>query len=353
VVQGGSAIAPAGNAVAPEIIAFPASDGFALNLHHYPCAAPRHAEPVIVVHGAGVRAGIFTPPTRTTFVDALSAAGYDVWLLNWRASIDLQPNEWTLDRAAVHDHPAAVEEIKRRTGAKTLKAVIHCQGSTSFMMAIVAGLIPDVTTVVSNAVALHTIVPKRAKLKSLLALPTIGRFITYLNPQWGISAPAGWPKLIDFWVRAMHHECQNAVCKHSSFTFGAGFPTLWRHENLNAPIHEWLKAEFAHVPLTFFRQMAGCLKAGHLVSTGQYSELPQDFVAQPPKTEARFAFFGGELNDCFLPESQQRTFEFFDRHAPGRHAFHEIKGYGHLDVFIGKDAARDTFPLLIAELGRS
>ena len=69
-----------------------------------------------------------------TFVHALIDAGYDVWLLNWRASIEMPPNEWTLDDAAVHDHPAAVRTVLDRTGAKTIKAVIHCQGSTSFMI---------------------------------------------------------------------------------------------------------------------------------------------------------------------------------------------------------------------------
>jgi hypothetical protein len=38
-------------------------------------------------------------------------------------------------------------------------AVIHCQGSTSFMMSAVAGLLPEVKTIITNAVSLHTVVP--------------------------------------------------------------------------------------------------------------------------------------------------------------------------------------------------
>jgi hypothetical protein len=339
-----------------EVIDFPARDGFKLNLWHASAPAPKGRRktrtPVVVVHGAGVRANVFQPPAKQTFVQALSAAGYDVWLLNWRASIDLPPNEWTLDDAAVNDHPAAVDKVLELTGAKTLKAVIHCQGSTSFMMSITAGLLPRVTTVVSNAVALHPVVPKIAHLKSRIATDTIGRMYTYLNPQWGLSAPGFWPKVIDWWVRAFHHECNNPVCKHSSFTYGAGFPTLWRHENLDEETHEWLKGEFAAVPMTFFRQMAKCLNAGSLLSTGKYDVLPKDFTAQAPRTDARFCFLGGQFNQCFLPESMARTFDFFDHHAPGRHAFHELAGYGHLDVFLGKNAATDIFPLIVDELGR-
>jgi hypothetical protein len=338
--------------VTPEIVDFAARDGFGLNFHHYPSVGAAQAGPVIVVHGAGVRADLFVPPTQETFVDALLDAGYDVWLLNWRASIDLKPNEWTLADAAMFDYPAAVKTVLERTGAKTAKAVIHCQGSTSFMMSIVAGQLPEITTVVSNAVALHPVVTRLAYMKSRYAITMVGKYMKYLNPQWGLSAPSGWPTVVDWFVRATHHECNNPVCKHSSFTFGAGFPTLWLHENLDDATHEWLKGEFAQVPMTFFNEMHDCIEAGALVSDGRHPELPRNFGAQAPKTDARFVFLGGQYNQCFVPESQQRTFDYFDRYAPGRHAFYELAGYGHLDVFIGKNAARDNFPLIVDELGR-
>ena len=88
----------------PELVEFAARDCFKLNLIHY-AGNTASAEPVIVLHGAGVRSNIFLPPTEQTFVDALLDANYDVWLLNWRASIDLPPNKWTLEDAAVLDHP--------------------------------------------------------------------------------------------------------------------------------------------------------------------------------------------------------------------------------------------------------
>lgn len=333
-----------------DIIHFAARDGFPLNLWHLRGSDGLKQQPVLVVHGAGVRANLFNPPTARTLPDLLAEAGYDVWLLNWRASIDLPPNLWTLDDVAVNDHPAAVDTVLKHNGASSLKVVIHCQGSTSFMMSIVAGLLPRVSTVVANAVALHTVVPTLARLKARFATNLVASAIDYLNPQWGLQVDGFVPKLIDFFVRAMHHECENAVCKHASFTYGSGMPTLWRHENLNDDIHEWLKGEFAHVPMTFFQQMARCIAKGNLVSTGKYDTLPVDFVAQAPRTDARFVFLAGQQNVCFLPESMWRTYDYFEHHAPGRHAAYEFAGYGHLDVFVGKDAARDTLPLIIDEL---
>src|SRR6266508_1446776 len=119
-----------------QVVPFTAGDGLALNLIHV-------RSPVPLVHGAGVRANLFRAPVETNVVDALIAHGYDVWLENWRASIDLPPNEWTLDQAAVHDHPEAVKTVVRETGWDDVKAVIDCQGSTSFMMSAVAGLVPQ------------------------------------------------------------------------------------------------------------------------------------------------------------------------------------------------------------------
>ena len=333
-------------------IPFVAADGLACNLIHVTGETRATKGPILLVHGAGVRANIFRPPVRTTFVDFLIANGYDVWLENWRASIDLPRNEWTLDQAALYDHPAAVRKVQEETGAQTLKAVIHCQGSTSFMMSAVAGLIPQVTTILSNAVSLHPIIPWISHQKIRYAVPAVGLLTPYLNPQWGEEAHGFVPRLLKALVTLTHHECDNGVCRFSSFTYGTGFPVLWRHENLDPAVHDWIRHEFADVPLTFFRQMGRCLDAGHLVRYERLADLPDDFTARPPRTNARFIFIAGELNQCFRWQSQQATFDWFEQHRPNYHALHVLGGYGHLDIFIGVNAARDVFPVLLAELDR-
>lgn len=338
----------------PQQYLFKTADGLTLGLTRKNGSQNNGEAPIIMVHGAGVRSRIFNPPRSDllNLDDALAQAGFDVWNLDWRASIDQPPNQWTLDRAAVYDYPAAIAKIKDVTGATEIKAMIHCQGSTSFMVSLVAGLLPDVSTVVSNAVSLHPVVPPLAKLKALYAVPSLGRFFPYLNPQWGISSPPGWPKVFDFYVRSIHHECNNPVCKWSSFTFGSGFPTLWRHENLDEATHDWLSAEFAHVPMSFFRQIGDSIKEGHLVMTGEFDELPTSIEAEAPKTDARVVFLAGEQNACFYPESQMRSYDYLERFAPGRHSFYKLPGYGHLDVFIGKHAPRDIFPIIIDEFSK-
>ncbi|HKP46415.1 MAG TPA: hypothetical protein VJT50_07435 [Pyrinomonadaceae bacterium] len=333
-----------------ELVPFTAGDGFGCNLIHIRGERAPSRGPVILVHGAGVRANLFRAPVQTTLVDELVSRGYDVWLENWRASIDLPRNEWTLDQAALYDHPAAIKKIVELTGADEVQAIIHCQGSTSFMMSAVAGLLPQVKTIVANAVTLHPVVPRFSETKLNVAVPIISLLTDYLNPQWGLHAPTITAKAISLLVNTTHHECKNAVCKQVSFTYGTGFPALWRHENLNNDTHEWLKQEFANVPLTFFKQMAQCVRKGNLVSVEGHNELPKDFCAQEPQTDARFVLTAGAKNLCFLPHSQVKTFDWLEKQRKGYHSLHVFPNYGHLDVFMGKNAARDTFPVILAAL---
>jgi hypothetical protein len=341
------------NGQTERVIPFQSGDGFRCNLLNVRGRQPPTRGPVLLVHGAGVRANIFRAPVPTTIVDYLVERGYDVWLENWRASIDFPPNAWTLDQAALYDHPQAVKTIVRETGAARIKAIIHCQGSTSFTMSALAGLVPEVDVIVSNAVSLHTVVPNFSVLKLNVALPFISLATPYLNPHWGIYAPTLPAKVISLMVALIHHECHNPVCKQVSFTYGSGFPALWLHENLSESTHEWVKQEFAAVPVSFFKQMASCVRRGHLVSVSGNPTLPVDFAAAPPKTTARFALFSGSKNLCFLPESQQLSYDYFNHHQKNVHSLNLIQNYSHLDIFMGQHAARDVFPLMLSELEKT
>jgi pimeloyl-ACP methyl ester carboxylesterase len=333
-----------------SVFSFKAGDGRDLQLLRVRGPKAPEKGPVLLVHGAGVRANIFRAPVSENLVQRLVREGYDVWLEQWRASIDLPFCRWTLDQAALYDHPKAVAKIVEETGWPCLKAVVHCQGSTSFTMSALAGLVPQVDTIVSNAVSLVPVVPRFARAKLNWALPVLHRMTECLNPRWGDEVADFSEWLIRSAALLVHHECSNAVCKMVSFTYGAGFPALWLHENLNPETHEWLRYEFARVPLTFFDQIRRCVAAGGLQSVEGFKELPEDFLAAPLRTEARWTFVAGEKNLCFLPESQVRAHRHFDQQQPGRHVLRLFPNYSHLDVFMGHDASRDTFPCIVEAL---
>ena len=339
------------HALPDEIVPFQARDGHACNLIHVRGATAPHKGPVLLVHGAGVRANAYRPPVRETIVDFLVNDGWDVWLENWRASIDLARCPWTLDEAAYNDHPVAVELVAQMTKSQKVAAVVHCQGSTSFMMALAAGLLPQVDVVVSNAVSLHPVVPFWSHIKLDYLLPLLN-FVTHdLDPQWAIDKEGGFAAIVRDFVNATHHECRNPVCKLVSFTYGAGFPALWSHEMIDEPTHRWIENEFGCCPLSFFNQMARCVDRGELVTAGEDSPIERDFL-RTFCSQARVALFAGARSRCFLPASQERSFAYLQERSPRNgHTLHVLPEYGHQDVFIGRYASTDVFPLIVRELG--
>lgn len=336
-----------------ETVPFTTQDGFVCNLQHLVNHNSTPKGPVLLVHGAGVRANIFNPPTPKNIIAMLAEEGYDVWLENWRGSIEFKPNQWDLDQVALNDHPAAVKTVVEKTGAPAIKAIIHCQGSTSFMISAALGLIPEVKLIISNAVSLHPVVPEYSEFKLKVYVPLVKLILKYLNPQWGLHAPDLRAKFLRMMVKLTHHEDDTLVGKFVSFTYGAGFPALWRLENLDDTTKDWIQHEFAAVPLSFFDHIKKCVKQKALVPNKHRSGLPFSYVEVPPKTQARIVLFGGEKNLCFKPQSQQNTYQYLNTLHPDYHKLYILKDYSHLDVFLGKNAHNDVFPLMIHELNQN
>ena len=189
-----------------DTVGFLAGDNLPLNLKHLPPPpGPTTTKgPVLMVGGTGVRANLFNPPTAKTLPQMLHENGFDAWILNWRSSIDLPAVKYTLDDAAVQDMPFAVKEVIKHTGADAVKAVIPCQGSCAFMMAITAGLIPGVSVVVSNSAALHPIMPRPARIKLLLAVGLLRRMEVTLNGT--VTLVEKWSGTVGFGAAAMKHR---------------------------------------------------------------------------------------------------------------------------------------------------
>jgi len=334
-----------------ETIEFDAYDGVTCNLKHL-LNENISKGPVLLVHGAGVRANIFNPPTDQNLITQLANEGYDVWLENWRGSIDLKPNPWDLDQVALNDHPAAVKKVVEITGHNEIKAIIHCQGSTSFMISAVLGLVPEVKTIISNAVSLHPVVSPYSIVKINYYLPFVKLIYKYLNPAWGLHAPDLKAKALRLLVSATHWEKDTLVGKFVSFTYGAGFPALWLLENLDEKTMDWIQHEFAEVPLTFFDHIKKCIHKG-VLSPNDYAHQDSTYLDVPPKTDARIILFGGEQNLCFHPDSQRNTFRYLETINQGFHKLYMLDGYSHLDVFLGKNANKDVFPIMIHELNQN
>jgi hypothetical protein len=361
----------AGTRLARSVIPFEVHDlAFPLNLHRLrkldaqgqPVAPTRG--PVLLVPGSGVRAEMYYgQPVGLSFAEVLLEAGYDVWVESWRASIDLPPNAYTLDQAAMIDHPRAVETVLEicagEGGGDALKAVVHCQGSISFMMAAVAGRLDErVTQIVSSAVSLYIEVRGTTWLKQRLAVPTVGRLFTWADAQWAIRPVTPAAALFAATAKRMERPCGNPPCQMANFMYGSGWDVLLRHRDPEGQpwvadaVHEWTGRELGYTPMSLIAQIAESSRHGHIVpSSPRPAGTPASYLFPAPRTRAQITFVAGDHNNMFRWEGQRRAKEFFDQAGRrGQADFVLLPGFGHLDTFWARQAPELAYPAILAGL---
>jgi hypothetical protein len=188
-------------------------------------------------------------------------------------------------------------------------------------------------------------------MKQVLMLPPASVLTPYADAQWGIRPPAPAGQGLAAVARLARRECDNPVCAMASYMYGTGPDVLWRHANVDRDVHAWMGRELGFAPFRgLLRQLVKSTGKRHIVPAEKLPGMPDSYVDGPPRTDARFTFVVGDENRMFLPAGQKASFEHFDAHAPGRHAFHAFEGMGHLDTFLGRDAAERTFPVMLAGL---
>jgi hypothetical protein len=362
-----------GTPLARAIVPFTVPDlDFGLNLHRLrrldddgQPVAPTLG-PVLLVPGSGVRAEMYYGhPVGPSCAEYLLGLGYDVWVETWRASIDLPPNDYTLDHAAMHDHPQAVRKIlsvcdAERPGQRTpLKAIVHCQGSISFMMAAVAGWIdPRVTHIVSSAVSLFIDVTESTWLKQRLAMPMVARMFDGLDAQWGIRPITPNAGVFAALAKRMERPCGNPTCQVANYMYGSGWDVLFRHVDddgnpwVAGALHEWAGREVGYTPLSLIAQVAQSSRHGYIVpSPTPPPGTPPAYLATPPQTQAQITFIAGDHNNMFRWQGQHRAAHFFDEAVgEGQTDFVVLPGFGHLDTFWARDAPTVSFPVMKAGL---
>ena len=135
-------------------------------------AAPRARCCSCTAPGCRARSSRPTCPSGTSS-RSWSPTDYDVWLLDFRVSTALEASKQrsTGDDVARFDHPAAVRTVLEVTGAPSLQAVVHCYGSNTFVMSMLAGHTTGVRSLVCSQVATHLDTGPMARMMAGLHVP--------------------------------------------------------------------------------------------------------------------------------------------------------------------------------------
>jgi choline dehydrogenase-like flavoprotein len=332
----------------PERVRFTTTDGIELQLSRFSGGSKG---PVVVSPGFGNSARAFTLDTvETTFPEFLFEHGYDVWLLDYRASPDLASGstQFTMDDIARYDYPAAVATVRQRSGAQSVQLMAHCVGSLTMLMSVALGL-EGVRSAVASQLTLHPRVGlvnrMRAGLHAADALQALGvDTLTTDIDQHESFLDKAYDAALRLYPEGQE-PCDSPFCRRVLFMYGE----VYDHDQLNEATHARLPEVFGVANMTTFDQITRILRAGHAVTAdGEDAYLPQAHRFDFP-----LAFIHGEKNRLFLPEGSKLTYDYLcEANGPDLYSRQVIDGYAHMDCFIGENAARDVYPLIVAELDK-
>jgi cholesterol oxidase len=314
--------------------------------------------PVLLVPGFTMVAESFNPPTvETGLVQYLSAKGFDVWLLDYRASPAV-PAVWTsftLDDIARRDYPAAVRVVYERTGGKKVQIVAHCVGSVSLFMSLLDGQLEGwVRSVVCSQSTAYFEMARFTEAKSGAYLAALLKYlgVRHISASFDPRAWDDW--LVDQILKLYptHERCNNPVCRRILFIFHE----IYRHEQLNAETHDALWLWFGTSSIAALRHLTLMVRTGYVVDAeGQDVYLchddPDRHQRQLRRLRLPISFMHGELNHAFLPGSTLNTYRRL-RAVNGRrwYRWKRFKGYAHFDCFAGRSAAGYVFPWIVKQL---
>jgi cholesterol oxidase len=336
---------------------FSTDDALGLTLTRF--LAAESDDVVLLIHGLTSSTDMFIMPEHRNLVSFLLDSGFgDVWTLDFRMSnrfpYNVETRRQSLDDIAAFDHPAALRELRRHVGVRRIHVIAHCLGSVSFQMSLAAGAVDGVTSMVANSVGLTPRVPawSRVKLAVAPALMEYGLGLSYVDPRFIAAPPLSRRRLLARTVSFFHPECHESACHMQSLMWGAGRPAMYRHENLAPETHrhERLADLNGAADINYYRHLRAMVRAGRAVKLDPdnpaHAGLPDDYLAAARNIETSILFTAGDHNDVFT-DSNIVCHRILDRQVPGRHELEILKGYGHIDPMIGRNAHRDVFPRIL------
>jgi len=285
-----------------------------------------------------------------------------VWTFDYRMSnrhpYNLTRHQFTMDHIALFDFPPALAKIREIAGKDVrIHVISHCLGAVSFSIGLFGGVIKGVSSLIANSAALTPRVPRWSSFKLKVA-PFLTDYVInepYLSPAWSGERGLTPGKIVSKLVSLGHPECGNPACHMLSFMWGTGNPALYSHANLLPVTHDRGGDLYGPTSPQYYRHVNKMVKTGHAVKLNPGDQslkpLPDDYMAQAHLNLVPVLFTTGDNNRVFA-DSNIVCFNILEKLVPGLHELAVFPGYGHQDVFMGKDVAKDIFGRMLSFLER-
>jgi pimeloyl-ACP methyl ester carboxylesterase len=331
----------------PEFHDIRTSDGTEIRLTHY---AAGSKGPVVLAPGYGNAARAFALDTvPLSYTQFLAENGYDVWLLDYRASPDLPSSltQFTVDDIAMRDWPAAIAHVRAQTGEESVQAMGHCVGGLSLFMALGGGL-EGVRSATFSALAGNPIPTPGNQLRARMRLATLFKAlgIKGLNTDYRPGSFAD--RAVDRGMKVLpfDHVYDSPEGRRIYFIYGDVFD----YERIDeATMKQSVPSFFGNGNITFFEHISRMIRKGKAVDAGGRDA----YWSHPERFRIPISFITGDHNRMFVPKGLARTHETLRAlNGPEHYSRHVVPDYAHLDLWLGRDSARDVYPIALAELER-
>ncbi|PMD29237.1 GMC oxidoreductase [Hyaloscypha variabilis F] len=346
-----------------QTIKIVAVDGVQTLLHVWEPRAPGiETKNLFMIPGASVDQQIFALPTiEVNAVNYFTRAGYRVFVCVHRiCQLMVAENNWTTYDARL-DIKACYDWIRKEHGPDPVYTIAHCMGSVAYSCGLLDGTIPAsyVKGISCSQVFCHPIWATLNMAKVLAGPIPFDKLYRMFGGSWfscsSTRDDSYFQQLVNqilrFYPDSREEICNNVSCHRCSLVFGR----LWNHKNLNESTHRQINRFFGGVNMTLLHTLMQQGYRGTVTTNGPlFTPLTAPSNLRRIKGIPMLLFSGSD-NKVLTPEATDKTYGILRDMFGGDSGLYRrevIRGYGHLDCWMGRESWRDVFPVVRAEVDR-